>query len=54
MTAITVTIAEVKFATASRIDWNNNRGLHSCLGYLPPAEFQNPRYPTANRGPQPT
>lgn len=47
------TIADVEFATAGWVDWYNIRKLHSSLGYVPPAEFENAHYATLNREPQP-
>jgi transposase InsO family protein len=47
------TIADVEYATAGWVDWYNNRRLHSSLGYVPPAEFENTHYATLNREPQP-
>ena len=47
------TIGDVEFATAGWVDWYNNRRLHSSLGYVPPAEFENAHYATLNREPQP-
>ncbi len=47
------TIAEVEFATAGWVDWYNTRRLHSSLGYVPPAEFEQAHYATLNREPQP-
>jgi putative transposase len=46
-------IAEVEFATAGWVDWHNTRRLHSSLGYVPPAEFEQAHYATLNREPQP-
>jgi putative transposase len=31
---------QVELATARRVDWYNNRRLHSSIGRLPPAEFE--------------
>lgn len=47
------TIADVEFATAGWVDWYNTRRLHSSLGYVPPAEFEQAHYATLNREPQP-
>jgi putative transposase len=47
------TIADVEYATAGWVDWFNNRRLHSSLGYVPPAEFEQAHYATLNREPQP-
>jgi len=47
------TIAEVEFATASWVDWYNQRRLHGSLGMMTPVEFENNHYATLNRAPQP-
>jgi putative transposase len=47
------TIADVEFATAGWVDWFNTRRLHSSLGYVTPAEFEQAHYATLNREPQP-
>ncbi len=47
------TIADVEFATAGWVDWYNTRRLHSSLGYVPPAEFEQAHHATLNREPQP-
>lgn len=38
------TIADVEFATAAWVDWYNHRRLHTRLGMLPPAEYENIYY----------
>ena len=47
------TIADVEYVTAAWVDWYNNRRLHSRLGYVPLAEFENTHYTTLHREPQP-
>ena len=47
------TLSDVEFATAGWVDWYNTRRLHSSLGYVPPAEFEQAHYATLNREPQP-
>ena len=47
------TIVDVEFATAGWVDWYNTRTLHSSLGYVPPAEFEQAHYATLNREAQP-
>ena len=47
------TIADVEYATAGWVEWYNNRRLHSSLGYVPPAEYENAHYATLNRETQP-
>jgi transposase InsO family protein len=47
------TIADVEYATAGWVDWYNTRRLHSSLGYVPPAEFEQAHYAALNREPQP-
>ncbi len=47
------TVADVEFATAGWVDWYNTRRLHSSLGYVPPAEYEQAHYATLNREPQP-
>ncbi|MFK4763129.1 IS3 family transposase [Microbacterium sp. ZW T5_45] len=47
------TIADVEFATAGWVDWYNTRRLHSSLGYVPPAEFEQAHYAALTREPQP-
>ena len=47
------TIADVEFATAGWVDWYNTRRLHSSLGYVSPAEYEQAHYATLTREPQP-
>jgi putative transposase len=47
------TLADVEYAAAGWVDWYNNRRLHSTLGYLTPAEYEQAHYATLNREPQP-
>jgi len=47
------TIGDVEFATVGWVDWYNTRRLHSSLGYIPPAEFEQAHYAALNREPQP-
>jgi putative transposase len=47
------TIADVEYATAGWVDWYNNRRLHSTLGNVPPAEYEQAHYAALNREPQP-
>ena len=47
------TISDVEFATAGWVDGYNTRRLHSSLGYVPPAEFEQAHYAALNREPQP-
>ena len=47
------TISDVEYATAGWVDWYNQRRLHSTLGYLTPAEYEEAHYATLNREPQP-
>lgn len=47
------TIGDVEFATAGWVDWYNTRRLHSSLGYVPPAEFEQAHYAALNREPHP-
>ena len=47
------TIADVEYVIAGWIEWYDNRRLHSSLGNVPPAEFENAHYATLNREPQP-
>ena len=46
-------LADVEYATAGWVDWYNNRRLHSTLGMLPPAEYEQAHYAALNREPQP-
>ncbi len=38
------TIADVEYGTAGWVDWYNNRRLHSTLGNVPPAEYEQDHY----------
>ena len=38
------TIADIEYATMAWVDWYNNRRLHSTLGMIPPAEFEQAHY----------
>jgi putative transposase len=48
------TIADVEYATAGWVDWYNNRRLHSTLGNVPPAEYEQAHYAALTPEPQPT
>ncbi len=48
------TIGDVEYATAGWVDWYNNRRLHSSIGMIPPAEFEDRYYAALNPEPQPT
>mgnify|MGYP002737505127 FL=1 len=47
------TLSDVEYATAVWVDWYNTRRLHSSLGYVPPAEFEQAHYAALNREPHP-
>lgn len=47
------TLADVEYATAGWIDWYNNRRLHSSIGMVPPAEFEQAHYAALNTEKQP-
>jgi putative transposase len=48
------TLADVEYTTAGWVDWYNHRRLHSSLGMLTPAEYEQAHYAALNREPQPT
>ncbi len=49
------TVSDVEYATASWVEWYNNRRLHSSLGMISPTEFEAAHYadtkPGADRSP---
>jgi transposase InsO family protein len=47
------TIAEVEYATASWVEWYNNRRLHSSIEMVPPVEYEQAHYAALNREPEP-
>jgi putative transposase len=47
------TIADIEYATAGWVDWWNNRRLHSTLGMIPPAEFEQAHYAALSQQEQP-
>lgn len=47
------TTADVEYATMAWVDWWNNRRLHSTLGMLTPAEYEQDHYAALSREPQP-
>lgn len=47
------TIADVEWATARWVHWDNNQRLHSSLDYLTPHEFEQAHYAALNRQPKP-
>ena len=48
------TLVDIEYATAGWVDWYNNRRLHSCLGMITPAEFEQAHYAALNIEMQPT
>jgi putative transposase len=48
------TIADVEYATAGWVDWYNQRRVHSTLGYLTPAEYEDAHYAALNQELLPT
>jgi transposase InsO family protein len=47
------TLADVEYATASWVDWYNNRRLHGSLEMAPPAEYEQAHYAALNPERQP-
>jgi transposase InsO family protein len=48
------TLADIEYATAGWIDWYNHRRLHSSLGMLTPAEYEQAHYASAQPVEHPT
>jgi putative transposase len=48
------TLTDIEYATAGWVDWYNHRRLHSTLGYIPPAEFEQDHYAALKPQEQPT
>jgi putative transposase len=48
------TLVDIEYATAGWVDWYNNRRLHSSLGMITPAEFEQAHYAALNTEMQPT
>ena len=46
------TTDDVEYTTMERVDWFNNRRLHSVLDYLPPEEYESAYY-AQTQGSQP-
>lgn len=47
------TLSDVEYATAGWVQWYNNSRLHSSVGLVPPAEFEDSHYAALNRELQP-
>lgn len=47
------TLADVEYATASWVEWYNNRRLHSTLGMVTPVEYEHAHYSALTREHQP-
>ncbi len=48
-----MTVDELELATLSWVQWFNEHRLHSSIGYLPPAEYEQAQYPYVNPHQQP-
>ncbi len=48
------TLADIEYATAGWVDWYNHRRLHSTLGMITPAEYEQEHYAALKSQEQPT
>ena len=47
------TLSDIEYATAGWVEWYNNRRLHSTLGMVSPAEYEQAHYSALDRERQP-